>query len=86
MKVIGLSPEELESKFGFLLESFKYGAPPHGGFGLGLDRISSMLQHITDIREFMAFPKNKNAQCPMDGSPSAPDPKQLKELSIKLDN
>ena len=85
MKVIGLTKKDLENKFGFLLESFTYGAPPHGGMGIGFDRVVASMLGIADIREVIAFPKNKAAQCPMDGSPSDVDQKQLKELHIKLD-
>lgn len=85
MKVIGLTHEEAMKKFGFLLEAFKYGAPPHGGMGLGVDRIAALLLGFNDIREVIAFPKNKNAECPMDGCPSEISQDQLKELHIKLD-
>ncbi|MFH0978120.1 MAG: aspartate--tRNA ligase [Candidatus Woesearchaeota archaeon] len=85
MKVIGLSHEEAMKKFGFLLEAFKYGAPPHGGMGLGVDRISALLLGFSDIREVIAFPKNKNAECPMDGCPSDVPPETLKDLHLKID-
>jgi len=85
MKVIGLSEEEAERKFGFLLNAFRYGAPPHGGIGLGLDRIVALLCGLSDIREVIAFPKNKAAECPMDGCPSDVNEEQLKELHIRLD-
>lgn len=85
LKVIGMDYKQAEERFGFLLESFKYGAPPHGGLALGFDRMCALLNGINDIREVMAFPKNKNAECPMDGCPSEVDKDQLKELSIKLD-
>ena len=85
MKVIGLTHEQAEKKFGFLLEAFKYGAPVHGGIGIGLDRTIALMLGLHDIREVIAFPKNKAAECPMDGSPSDVDDKQLKELGIKLD-
>ncbi|HIG95923.1 TPA: aspartate--tRNA ligase [Candidatus Woesearchaeota archaeon] len=85
MKVIGLTQKDLERKFKFLLEAFKYGAPPHGGMGLGFDRIVALICGTTDIREVIAFPKNKAAECPMDESPSDIEAKQLKELHIKLD-
>ena len=81
--MIGLSEEEARTKFGFLLDAYKYGGPPHAGVGIGFDRIVALLSGTTDIREVMAFPKNKKAQCPMDGSPSAPTELQLKELHIK---
>mgnify|MGYP003984718605 FL=1 len=85
MKIVGFPEKEAESRFGFLLEAFKYGAPPHGGVGLGFDRIVALMNGYTDIREVIAFPKNKNAQCPMDGSPSDITKEQMKELNIKLD-
>jgi aspartyl-tRNA synthetase len=85
MKVIGLSKEEANKKFGFLLKAYQYGAPMHGGMGLGLDRLTALMIGLTDIREVIAFPKNKSAQCPMDGSPSTITDAQLKELHIKTD-
>ncbi|MCB9358469.1 aspartate--tRNA ligase [Candidatus Woesearchaeota archaeon] len=85
MKLIGMSKEEANEKFGFLLEAYKYGGPVHGGMGLGVDRIVAMMKGITDIREVITFPKNKNAQCPMDDCPSDLTKEQLKELSIKTD-
>ena len=85
MKIIGLSHEQAQKKFGFLMEAFKYGTPPHGGMGLGFDRIVALMCGYNDIREIIAFPKNKDAECPMDGSPSDVTDEQLKELNIKLD-
>ncbi|MBI2134378.1 aspartate--tRNA ligase [Candidatus Woesearchaeota archaeon] len=85
MKVIGIKKEDAIKKFGFLMEAFKYGTPPHGGIGLGFDRIVALMCGYNDIREVIAFPKNKNAECPMDGSPSEVDETQLKELHIKSD-
>jgi aspartyl-tRNA synthetase len=85
MKVIGLSKEEANMKFGFLLNAFRYGAPPHGGMGLGLDRFVALMCGLTDIREVIAYPKNKNAECPMDGSPSDISDEQLKDLHVKVD-
>ncbi|MFP4111627.1 MAG: aspartate--tRNA ligase, partial [Candidatus Woesearchaeota archaeon] len=85
MKVIGLSKKDAYKKFGFLLEAFKYGAPPHGGVGIGLDRLTAILVGTNDIREVIAFPKNKAAQCPMDGSPSLLDEKVSKEVHIKFE-
>ncbi|MFH1053586.1 MAG: aspartate--tRNA ligase [Candidatus Woesearchaeota archaeon] len=69
MKFIGMSKEEANDKFGFLLEAYKYGGPPHGGMGLGVDRTVALMCGTNDIREVIAFPKNKAAECPMDGSP-----------------
>jgi aspartyl-tRNA synthetase len=85
MKVIGLSHAQAYRKFGFLLDAFKYGAPPHGGFAVGFDRLLALMVGTNDIREVIAFPKNKSAQCPMDGCPSPVDETTLKELHIKLD-
>jgi aspartyl-tRNA synthetase len=83
MKVIGLKHEEARKKFGFLMDAFKYGTPPHGGIGLGFDRFVGLLCGTNDIREVIAFPKNKNAECPMDDSPGDVDAAQLKDLNIK---
>jgi aspartyl-tRNA synthetase len=84
-KIIGLTEEEAKEKFGFLLEAFRYGAPPHGGAAFGFDRIVALLTGQTSIKEFIAFPKTTNAMSLMDGSPGAVDEKQLKELGIKID-
>lgn len=85
MDVVGFPRAEAKERFGFLLEALKYGAPPHGGFGIGFDRLVAMICGFSDIREVMAFPKNKSAQCPMDDSPSSVDKQQLKDLHLKLD-
>ena len=85
LKAIGIGKEEAEKKFGFLLEAYRYGAPVHGGIGWGLDRTVALMLGFNDIREVIAFPKNKAAQCPMDGSPSGIDEKQFKELHLKTD-
>ncbi|HOI18885.1 MAG TPA: aspartate--tRNA ligase [Candidatus Woesearchaeota archaeon] len=84
MNFIGLSEEEANQKFGFLLEAYKYGAPIHGGMGLGLDRLVALMAGTSDIREVIAFPKNKNAQCPMDGCPNDVSKTQLDELGISI--
>ncbi len=83
--VLGMSKEEAEQKFGFLIEAFKYGTPPHGGIALGLDRIVAMLTGNESIREVIAFPKNKAAESLMEDAPSEVNEKQLQELHIKLD-
>lgn len=82
--VLGLSEKEIEEKFGFLINAFRYGAPPHGGIALGLDRIITLLAGITSIREVIAFPKTNSALSLMDGAPSHPSAEQLKELHIEL--
>jgi len=84
MKVIGMSKAEAEKKFGFLLDAYKYGGPVHGGMGLGFDRLIALMLGHSDIREVIAFPKNKAAQNPMDGSPSELDKHQLKETHIDI--
>jgi len=85
MKLIGMTKEEAQKKFGFLLNAYKYGAPTHGGMGLGFDRTVALMCGIPDIREVIAFPKNKAAQCPMDESPSEISQEQLKELNLKVE-
>jgi aspartyl-tRNA synthetase len=83
---IGLTQEEVERKFAFILNAFEYGAPPHGGLAFGLDRFSSMtIANEESIREFIAFPKNNAGRDMMMDSPSMIDDAQLKELGIKLD-
>jgi aspartyl-tRNA synthetase len=85
MNVIGLTIEDAEKKFGFLLEAFKYGAPPHGGFAPGMDRLVALMCGTNDIREVIAFPKNKQGECPMDGCPSDIDEKVRRELHLKVE-
>jgi len=85
MRIIGLSMEEAQKKFGFLLNAFKYGAPPHGGFAPGIDRFVMLIEKLDNIRDVIAFPKNKNKESPMDGCPSDFDEKALKEINFKLD-
>lgn len=81
-EVLGLTKEECEEKFGFLIEAFKYGAPPHGGLAYGLDRLVMLLLGEPSIREVMAFPKNQNAQCLVSDAPAPVDDAQLDELGI----
>jgi aspartyl-tRNA synthetase len=84
MKVVGLSPEEAQKKFGFMLEAFEYGAPPHGGIAPGVDRILTMITGGDSIRDVIAFPKTTSGSGLMEGSPSEVDERQLKELKIRL--
>lgn len=81
-KVLKLTDEECQEKFGFLLEAFKYGAPPHGGLAYGLDRLVMLLTGENSIREVMAFPKNQNAQCMVCEAPGLVEDAQLEELGI----
>lgn len=84
-KLLGLSEEEAHQKFGFLLDAFQYGTPPHGGIALGIDRIVALLSGCESIREVIAFPKTNAAVCPMTEAPAEVDEKQLKELHMKWD-
>lgn len=83
-RALGISDEEANQKFGFLMGAFKYGAPPHGGIAFGFDRLVMLLANEISIREVMAFPKTASATSPMDDCPSPVSDVQLKELHIKL--
>lgn len=83
--VLGFTPEKAQEQFGFLINAFKYGAPPHGGLAYGLDRWVSIFAGLDSIRDCIAFPKNNSGRDVMLDAPTAVDPKQLDELFIKLD-
>ena len=84
-EAIGLTLEEAKEKFGFFLEAFKYGAPPHGGVGIGLERLIMILAGTDNIRDVVAFPKTASAACLMSEAPNNVDEKQLKELKISIE-
>lgn len=81
-KALGLGEEEIQDKFGFLVEALKYGTPPHGGIAFGLDRLTMILTGTENIRDVIAFPKTQNATCPLTNAPSLAEPKQLDELAL----
>ena len=83
-RALQMSDEEIEEKFGFLVEAFKYGAPPHGGLAYGLDRLIMLLTGEKSIREVIAFPKNQNAQCMVSEAPGIVDNAQLEELGLRM--
>ena len=84
-KHLGFTTEEAKAQFGFLMDAFQYGAPPHGGLAFGLDRLVAILGGQETIRDFIAFPKNNSGRDVMIDAPAPIDPAQLKELNLKLD-
>lgn len=82
---IGLDAAHARERFGFLLEAFNYGAPPHGGIAFGLDRLIALMCGSDSIREVIAFPKTQSSSCPLTEAPSSVDPRQLKELGISVE-
>ena len=84
-EVLGFTPEQAQKQFGFLLDAFKYGVPPHAGLAYGLDRLIMLMAGEDSIREVMAFPKVKDASCLMMQAPDEVDPKQLEELGLEIE-
>ena len=84
-RALGIDADEAQQRFGFLLDAFRYGAPPHGGIALGLDRLVMLITGAASLREVIAFPKTQSAKEPMVDSPDAVDPEQLEDLHIQLD-
>jgi len=82
---LGMSMEEARDKFGFLLDAFDYGTPPHGGIAFGFDRLVMLLSGRSNLRETIAFPKTASGADPMTGAPSEVEPAQLKALSIRVE-
>lgn len=83
-EILGIGPEEQQAKFGFLLNAFKYGAPPHGGFAFGIDRLTALLVGEENIREVIAFPKTQKGSDPLTNAPSPADPAHLDELGLRV--
>ena len=80
----GYTREQMQERFGAMLEAFEYGAPPHGGIALGIDRWAALLSFQSNIREVMAFPKTQSGNDPMLDAPSAPEPSQYEELGLRF--
>ena len=80
-ELLGIGPEEAQARFGFLLDALRYGAPPHGGIAMGIDRIVTALAGRDSIREVIAFPKAASGADPLTGAPAPVDPAQLRELA-----
>ncbi len=83
-EILGFTAEQIQARFGFFVDAFKYGTPPHGGIAIGLDRLVMVILQTDSIRDVIAFPKNAAARCPLTDAPSAVDAKQLEELHIKI--
>jgi aspartyl-tRNA synthetase len=81
---LGISPEEAEARFGFLLGAFRYGAPPHGGFAVGVDRFVALLAGVDNIREVIAFPKTQSGTDPMTGAPKPLGERQMRDLGLRV--
>ena len=83
-EALGFSEEDIQTKFGFFVNAFKYGTPPHGGLAFGLDRLAMLLTGTDSIKDVIAFPKVQNASCLMSEAPGEVEEKQLTELSLKV--
>jgi aspartyl-tRNA synthetase len=83
-KILGISDEEAEEKFGFLLEALRYGTPPHAGLAFGLDRLVMLMTGASSIRDVMAFPKTTTAACPLTNAPGQANPAALQELGVEV--
>lgn len=83
-ELIGFTPEQIQSRFGFFIDAFQYGTPPHGGIAFGLDRFAMVLTQSDSIRDVIAFPKNASARCPLTDAPTPVDGKQLDELHLTI--
>ena len=82
--LLGIDPEVAQERFGFLLNAFRYGAPPHAGFAVGIDRLVAILAGEENIREVIAFPKTQSGADPLTGAPSPIEPAQLRELGLSV--
>jgi aspartyl-tRNA synthetase len=83
-KLVGLTSEEAYDKFGYMLDAFEYGTPPHGGIAFGVDRLVMIMAGRSSIRDVIAFPKTQSASCLLTQAPSPVSSKQLRELSLKI--
>ena len=83
-EVLGFTPDQIKERFGFFIDAFQYGTPPHGGIALGLDRVAMLLTESESLRDVIAFPKNASAKCPMSDAPTPVDEAQLEELHLRI--
>ena len=84
-EALGFTPEETRKRFGFMIDAFRYGTPPHGGFAFGLDRLVMLMTDAESLRDIIAFPKIKDASCPMSDAPATVDPAQLEVLGLNME-